>query len=58
MTLAWILLAIGVLLLLVSLVAHAGLDRYSGFGWLEEVGVVIGSLAILASFRFRRGTSR
>ena len=58
MTLARILLAIGVLLLLVSLVAHARLDRYSGFGWLEEVGVVIGSLAILASFRFRRGTSR
>jgi hypothetical protein len=58
MTTPRILLAVGVVLLLVSLGAHASLDRYSGFGWLEEVGVVIGSLAIIASFRFRRGTSR
>jgi len=58
MTFARTLLALGVLLLVVALVAHARLDRSSGFGWLEEVGVVIGLLAIVAGLRLRRRTSR
>ena len=58
MTLARSLLAAGVLLLLASLAASARLDRYPGFGWLAEVGVVIGSLAIVAGFCLRRGTPR
>ena len=58
MTLARTLLAGGVLLVVGSLLAHARLDRYSGFGWLEEVGVVIGSLAIVAGLCLRLGSSR
>jgi hypothetical protein len=58
MTLARTLLAAGVLLVIGSLLAHARLDRYSGFGWLEEVGIVIGSLAIVAALCLRLGSSR
>jgi hypothetical protein len=58
MTLTRTLLAGGVLLVVGSLLAHARLDRYSGFGWLEEVGVVIGSLAIVAGLCLRLGRSR
>ena len=58
MTFPQTLRAVGVLLVLVSLFAHTRLDPYSGFGWLEDVGVVIGSLAILAGFCLRRGTPR
>jgi hypothetical protein len=58
MTFPRTLFALGLLLLLVSLVAHARLDPYPGFRWLEEVGVIVGFLAIVVGFCLRAGTSR
>ncbi len=34
------------------------LGRYHGFGWLQEVGVIGGFLAILAGFYLRGRASR
>ena len=47
-------IGVGVLVAAVSLLANPlGLRRYPGFGWLLEVGVIIGILAILAGFYLR-----
>jgi len=34
-----------------------GLGRYPGFGWVQEVGVIIGILAILAGLSEGPGAS-
>jgi uncharacterized membrane protein HdeD (DUF308 family) len=53
-TSAQALIGVGVLVAAVSLLANPlGLRRYPGFGWLLEVGVIIGVLAILAGFYLR-----
>ena len=53
-TSAQALVGVGVLVAAVSLLANPlGLRRYPGFGWLLEVGVIIGILAILAGFYLR-----
>ena len=53
-TAAQALIGVGVLVAAVSLLANPlGLRRYPGFGWLLEVGVIIGILAILAGFYLR-----
>jgi len=45
------LIGVGALVAAVSLLADPlGLTRYPGFGWVEEVGVIIGMLATLAGF--------
>jgi hypothetical protein len=47
-------IGVGVLVAAVSLLANPlGLRRYPGFGWLLEVGVIFGILAILAGFYLR-----
>ena len=56
---AWIVIGAGVLLVLISAFAdRLGLGRHQGFGWLQEVGVIIGLLVIMAGFYSRRGRSR
>jgi hypothetical protein len=53
-TSAQALVGVGVLVAAVSLLANPlGLGRYPDFGWLREVGVIIGILAILAGFYLR-----
>ena len=53
-TSAQALIGIGVLVAAVSLLANPfGLGRYPGFGWVQEVGVIIGILEILAGFYLR-----
>jgi hypothetical protein len=53
-TTAQALIGVGVLVAVLSLLASPlGLRRYPGFGWLREVGVIIGILAILAGFYLR-----
>lgn len=53
-TAAQTLIGVGVLVTAVSLLANPlGLGRYPGFGWAQEVGVIIGILAILAGFYLR-----
>lgn len=53
-TSAQALIGVGVLVAAVSLLANRlGLGRYPGFGWVQEVGVIIGILAILAGFYLR-----
>jgi hypothetical protein len=48
------LIGVGVLVAAVSLLANPlGLARYPGFGWVQEIGVIIGILAILAGFHLR-----
>ena len=48
------LIGVGALVAAVSLLADPlGLTRYPGFGWVQEVGVIIGILAILAGFYLR-----
>ena len=48
------LIGVGVLVAAVSLLADPlGLARYPGFGWVQEVGVIIGILAILAGVYLR-----
>lgn len=59
MTAARALIGVGVLVALVSLLADPlRLGRYPGFGWLQEVGVIVGLLAILAGFCLRGRASR
>jgi hypothetical protein len=59
MTAARALIGVGVLVALVSLLADPlRLGRYPGFGWLQEVGVIVGCLAILAGFYLRGQASR
>jgi hypothetical protein len=59
MTAARALIGVGVLVALVSLLADPlRLGRYPGFGWLQEVGVIVGCLAILAGFYLRGHASR
>jgi hypothetical protein len=59
MTSAQVLIDVGVLVALVSLLADPlRLGRYPGFGWLQEVGVIGGLLAILAGFYLRGRASR
>ncbi len=58
MTFPRILFTVGLFLLLVSLFAHARLDLYPGFKWLEEAGVIVGFLAIVVGFCLRARTSR
>jgi len=59
MTSAQALIGVGVLVALVSLLADPlRLGRYPGFGWLQEVGVIVGCLAILAGFYLRGRASR
>ena len=54
MTSAQTLIGVGVLIALVLLFADPlRLGRYPGFGWLQEVGVIVGCLAILAGFYLR-----
>jgi len=53
-TSAQALIGVGVFVAAVSLLANPlGLGRYPGFGWAQEVGVIIGILAILAGFYLR-----
>jgi hypothetical protein len=48
------LIGVGAFVAAVSLLANPlGLGRYPGFGWLREVGVIIGILAILVGFYLR-----
>jgi hypothetical protein len=48
------LIGVGALVAAVSLLADPlGLARYPGFGWVQEVGVIIGILAILAGVYLR-----
>ena len=57
-TSAQALIGVGVLVAAVSLLANPlGLARYPDFGWLPEVGVIIGILAILAGFSAGPGAS-
>ena len=50
-TSAQALIGVGAFVAAVSLLANPlGLARYPDFGWLPEVGVIIGILAILAGF--------
>jgi hypothetical protein len=59
MTSALALIGVGVLVALVSLLADPlRLGRYPGLGWLQEVGVIVGCLAILAGFYLRGRESR
>ena len=59
MTSARALIGVGVLVAFVSLFADPlRLGRYPGFEWLQEVGVIVGLLAILAGFYLRGRASR
>jgi hypothetical protein len=59
MTSARALIGVGVLVAFVSLFADPlRLGRYPGLGWLQEVGVIVGLLAILAGFYLRGRASR
>ena len=53
---AWILIAVGVVLVLLSGFANPlGLGEYPGFGWKKALGVIIGALVIVAGiFLWRR----
>jgi hypothetical protein len=46
---AWVLICVGVLLVLISALAYAlGLSLHPGFGWKKTLGVVVGTLIIVA----------
>jgi hypothetical protein len=51
----WAILALGVVILLLSILADAlGLGRFEEFGWKQTVGVVVGIVLIAVGY-YRRG---
>jgi hypothetical protein len=57
-TLAWVLIAVGAIVVLIALFADpVGLGKSAGFGWKQGLGVVIGVVVIVAGFYLRRRKS-
>jgi peptidoglycan/LPS O-acetylase OafA/YrhL len=51
----WAILALGVVILLLSILADAiWLGRFEGFGWKQTVGVVVGIVLIAVGY-YRHG---
>jgi hypothetical protein len=57
-TLAWVLIAVGAIVVLIALFADpVGVGKSAGFGWKQGLGVVIGVVVIVAGFYLRRRKS-
>jgi len=56
---SWTVIGVGVFVVIIAAFADPlGLGRHPGFGWMQELGVIIGALIILSGFYLRgRGTS-
>ncbi len=52
---AWAMMSLGVILIIVTGRAdQLGVGRYSGFGWLQGLGVAIGVVVLLAGLYLRK----